>query len=78
MLKKESMKPSRYNFLIDNNGNYVLYNAFSDQLTMLLSDLYELYVENIDNIENLKAKHPQFYDYLVSFGFAPGCPQLVR
>lgn len=63
------MKPSRYNFLIDNNGNYVLYNAFSDQLTMLLSDLYELYVENIDNIENLKAKHPQFYDYLVSFGF---------
>lgn len=63
------MKQSRYNFLINNGDNYALYNAFSDQLAMLRPELYDFFVDNISSLDIINARHPQFFDYLVSCGF---------
>jgi len=62
------MRPSVYNFIIDNGENYILYNSFSDNIILLTTDLYELYSKTLDNIDELKNIYPQFFDYLVSMG----------
>lgn len=62
------MRPSVYNFVFDNGGNYLLYNAFSDEIIVMGEELYKLYMENLSDVENIRCQHPEFYDYLLSKG----------
>lgn len=71
------MKPSIYNFVFDNGGNYLLYNAFSDEIIVMGEELYKLYMENLSDVENIRCQHPEFYDYLLSKGAVVdgSCPE---
>lgn len=66
------MKPSIYNFVFDNGGNYLLYNASSDEVIVMQEELYKLYMENLSHVENIQRLHPEFYQCLLSKGAVVG------
>lgn len=55
------MKYSGYNFLFSNGPRAVLYNAASDGLLLLRSDLTALISKYKDGIDGLKTEHPDLY-----------------
>ncbi|MBD5359754.1 MAG: radical SAM protein [Bacteroides sp.] len=61
------MKKSRYNFMIPLQGQYVLYNAMTENLSILDTQVAELYCNN--DIETIREKHPTFCEYLIENRF---------
>ena len=66
------MKPSIYNFMIENGDNYLLYNAFSDSLTVLTPVLHHLYGEHGECMDRLKEVHPGFFQHMEQTGAIVG------
>lgn len=55
------MKKSIYNHLCFIENRWVLYNALSDELAMLDSDVKELFVNS--SVSEIETKHPDFYQF---------------
>lgn len=55
------MKKSIYNYLCVIENRWVLYNALSDELAMLDSDVKELFVNS--PVGEIETKHPDFYQF---------------
>lgn len=59
------MKYSKYNFIIKDGNKYILYNALSDQIVLLLPAIHALYLEHRNHVDDLKHVHPNLYIYLI-------------
>lgn len=59
---------SYYNFLLQNGSTSVLYNAATDGLLVLDSNLIECIKDNKENIENLQMIHPDLYTAMLEKG----------
>lgn len=58
----QKMKKSIYNFLSYVDGNWVLYNAFTDGVSILAPEVKKMYEEC--DLEEIQKLHPDFYTYL--------------
>lgn len=56
------MKKSLYNHLSFIDESWVLYNAFTDEVSVLASEVKELYEKH--DVDEIRKIHPEFYDYL--------------
>lgn len=59
------MIPSKYNFIFRNDENAILYNAFSDEMVVMLPEILKIYQDNLDSIERIKDIHPDLYACLL-------------
>ena len=60
---------SRYNHLIENGNNYLLYNLATEEIMALQPDIAELLIQNKDCITKLSSIHPSLYEILISKSF---------
>ena len=58
------MKLSKYSFIVKKDDVLLLYNCWSERLTVIQPELAAL-LKNGD-INVIKKKHPTFYEYLLS------------
>lgn len=56
------MKKSLYNHLSFIDESWVLYNAFTDEVSVLAPEVKELYEKH--DVDEIRKIHPEFYDYL--------------
>lgn len=56
------MKKSLYNHLSFTDESWVLYNAFTDEVSVLAPEVKELYEKH--DVDEIRKIHPEFYDYL--------------
>ena len=61
------MKKSRYNVLLREGRQFLLFNAATDCLTVLDPKLETLYSQ--EDIVHINDRHPEFYEYLCKKGF---------
>ena len=61
------MKKSQYNFVRKVGTQYVLYNAATENTTVLDPIVAQLYQDKLVN--EIKDLHPEFYDYLCNSGY---------
>ena len=67
-LNNNNLKKSIYNHLSFIDGNWVLYNAYSDEIGILAEEVKRIYEDNtLDEIKNI---HPEFYNFLQEKGFS--------
>lgn len=62
------MKKSIYNYLSKIDGNWVLYNALTDELGILSDKIKTLYEDC--TLEEIRHIHPDFYTFLLNKGYA--------
>lgn len=62
-------KFSRYNHLIENGNNVILYNLISEKILALQLQTAKILKDHQDNVGNLKVIHPTFYQTLIKDGF---------
>lgn len=58
------MKLSKYTFIVKKDNVLLMYNCWSEKMTVIQPELFMLLKNN--NIDTLKEKHPAFYSYLLS------------
>lgn len=61
------MKKSRYNVLVKEGRQFLLFNAATDCLSVLDPKLETLYSQ--EDIEHINDRHPEFYQFLCNRGF---------
>lgn len=64
-----NMKLSKYNYIVKNGENYILYNCYTDQFMFLLPELNNLLHEYKNSIEELDKIHPDFFQCLLKNSF---------
>lgn len=62
------MKQSKYNCILQDNTGMVIYNAATDQLVALTSQLANIFNEGKAAPEKIKAQHAELYDHLLQKG----------
>lgn len=58
------MKLSKYNIIIDNDGESVVYNTLNDKLMLCKPELLDLIKEHKSQIDRLEELHPSLYCYM--------------
>ena len=64
------MKYSQFNSIVKYEGNYTLYNTFTNKMLFLEDDLVNILKASIiEGVDKLEEIHPEFYNYLISEKF---------
>ena len=62
------MKKSLYNFLFLCEGDWVLFNLATEEMSLLDAKVKQIYEEN--DMEGIRRLHPDFYAFLTEKRFA--------
>lgn len=66
---RHTMKVSKYNHKRMEDGGIFLLNTASNELVIMIPEIARLFLENEGDPDMIRARHPEFYDYLCQKGF---------